>query len=231
MVVNALPVVTQVSDFTVCSGSPDNINVGLSSDQDPDVSYSWTVNNVGADTTGGAGGTGSTITQTLSNSGVTTQTIDYVVTATNTVTLCGSTTMTFTVTVNPTPDITPLGDQVACDSYVLPAIGGTNLTGNEAYYTGTGGTGTQYNAGDLFTDAGTTTLYIYDETGTTPNCFDEESFTVTINLTPDITPLGDQVVCDSYVLPAIGGTNLTGCLLYTSPSPRDATLSRMPSSA
>ena len=27
------------------------------------------------------------------------------------------------------------------------------------------------------------------------------------------------------------GTNLYNCLLYTSPSPRDATLSRMPSSA
>ena len=27
------------------------------------------------------------------------------------------------------------------------------------------------------------------------------------------------------------GKNLKGCLLYTSPSPRDATLSRMPSSA
>ena len=26
-------------------------------------------------------------------------------------------------------------------------------------------------------------------------------------------------------------SNFTGCLLYTSPSPRDATLSRMPSSA
>ena len=28
-----------------------------------------------------------------------------------------------------------------------------------------------------------------------------------------------------------GGAGLTNCLLYTSPSPRDATLSRMPSSA
>ena len=28
-----------------------------------------------------------------------------------------------------------------------------------------------------------------------------------------------------------GGTLYIGCLLYTSPSPRDATLSRMPSSA
>ena len=29
----------------------------------------------------------------------------------------------------------------------------------------------------------------------------------------------------------IGGTDIMACLLYTSPSPRDATLSRMPSSA
>ena len=32
-------------------------------------------------------------------------------------------------------------------------------------------------------------------------------------------------------LPLAGGTITGGCLLYTSPSPRDATLSRMPSSA
>ena len=30
---------------------------------------------------------------------------------------------------------------------------------------------------------------------------------------------------------ALGPTGVGGCLLYTSPSPRDATLSRMPSSA
>ena len=33
--------------------------------------------------------------------------------------------------------------------------------------------------------------------------------------------------CPSIVIPAVG----IDCLLYTSPSPRDATLSRMPSSA
>ena len=32
-------------------------------------------------------------------------------------------------------------------------------------------------------------------------------------------------------LPYIPGSEVAGCLLYTSPSPRDATLSRMPSSA
>ena len=34
---------------------------------------------------------------------------------------------------------------------------------------------------------------------------------------------------NSYELPIMAGS--MGCLLYTSPSPRDATLSRMPSSA
>ena len=34
-----------------------------------------------------------------------------------------------------------------------------------------------------------------------------------------------------YIHPKIDATNKYDCLLYTSPSPRDATLSRMPSSA
>ena len=38
-----------------------------------------------------------------------------------------------------------------------------------------------------------------------------------------------RVACETVV--NTGLCLLTGCLLYTSPSPRDATLSRMPSSA
>ncbi|PHR44736.1 MAG: hypothetical protein COA32_14050, partial [Fluviicola sp.] len=91
---------------------------------------------------------------------------------------------TFDVTINITPVVDPLADQTECDSYTLPAITGTNLTGNEAYYDAPNGGGTQYNPGDNITAAGTTTLYIYDETGTAPNCFDEQTFDVTINITP-----------------------------------------------
>ena len=36
---------------------------------------------------------------------------------------------------------------------------------------------------------------------------------------------------NSHILNSIEIVHETGCLLYTSPSPRDATLSRMPSSA
>jgi gliding motility-associated-like protein len=121
---------------------------------------------------------------------------------------------TYSVTINAVPDINPIADQNVCDEYTLPAITGTNLTGNEAFYSGTNGTGTEYNPGDIINTSGVTTFYIYDETGTTPNCFDEESFTVTLNITPILDAMNNQVVCDEYTLPAISGTNLTGNEAY-----------------
>ncbi|MBK9335084.1 MAG: HYR domain-containing protein [Lewinellaceae bacterium] len=120
---------------------------------------------------------------------------------TDTATGCKNTT-TITFTVFQTPIVDDIADQAACDSFELPVITGTNLTGNEAYYTGPGGTGTPYNAGDTIT--ATTTLYIYDSTGTTPNCFDQDTFLITIiepitDLTMTVVPSGD--VC-------IGATNV-----------------------
>jgi hypothetical protein len=125
---------------------------------------------------------------------------------------CASVNDAMSLIVTPVPVITDPGDQTRCDSYTLPAITGTNLTGNEAYFTGAGGTGTQYNATDVINS--TTTLYIYDETTTTPNCTDEVSFIITINISPNITDPGDQTVCDIYTLPVIAGTNLTGNQAY-----------------
>ncbi len=109
------------------------------------------------------------------------------------------------------PNIAPLSPAVACDQYTLPAITGTNLTGNEAFYTGTGGTGTSYNAGDVISS--TVTLYLYDIDGT---CFDQETFQITINNTPLLDNPGPQVACDSYTLPMITGTYLTGNEAYYS---------------
>ncbi|WP_417200036.1 T9SS type B sorting domain-containing protein [Bizionia sp.] len=106
-------------------------------------------------------------------------------------------TNTVTVTVNTTPTVNAPADVVACDSYILPAL----TSGN--YFTATNGGGTAYNAGDTIST--TQTIYVYGETGTTPNCFDENSFVVTINDTPVIDNPADITVCDSYVLPALTG--------------------------
>ena len=89
---------------------------------------------------------------------------------------------------NPAPDIDPLPNQTICgSSFTLPAITGTNLTGNEAYYTGPGGTGTSFQPGQVINTPGT--YYIYDGAN---GCEDEESFTLTFQtpVTPALTPLG-----------------------------------------
>ena len=57
--------------------------------------------------------------------------------------------------------------------------------------------------------------------------------------TGELRPLADRTAADLglpdlrvvSIQHPIGGVDQTTCLLYTSPSPRDATLSRMPSSA
>ena len=107
---------------------------------------------------------------------------------------------------------------MACDDYTLPAISGTNLSGNQAYFTEADGNGTQYAAGDVIAYADyppgdyPITLYIYDEVGTDPDtCSDQESFTLNILQEPDVDDITDVVACDSYVLPELtNGNYFTG---------------------
>ncbi|MCR5861961.1 hypothetical protein LRS05_07340 [Flavobacterium sp. J372] len=97
----------------------------------------------------------------------------------------------FTLLLNPVPDVLPVADVFVCqaDGYVLPVL----ATGN--YYTQPGGSGTQLNAGDLITT--TQTIYVYAQSGTTPNCTDEESFNVTIYPQPVIPALAEIAECDA----------------------------------
>jgi gliding motility-associated-like protein len=101
----------------------------------------------------------------------------------------------------------------ACDSVQLPTINGSNLSGAQGYYSGPGGTGTRYNVGDWITSS-MTPMYIYDSTATSPSCFDEELFNITITNTPEIDDPGNMTACDSIQLPSITGTNLTGDQAY-----------------
>ncbi|MEQ5792049.1 hypothetical protein J4E06_13350, partial [Muricauda sp. NFXS6] len=97
-----------------------------------------------------------------------------------------------------TPDVDDIANVISCGSYQLPEITGSNLTGNESYYDtpgGPSGGGTSYAENDVINSD--ITLYIYDETGSTPNCYDEESFTITINPTPAAPAAIDQSFCDT----------------------------------
>jgi gliding motility-associated-like protein len=102
----------------------------------------------------------------------------------------------FVVTIIPTPVADAQANVTACDSYTLPA-----LAAGSSYYTGANGTGAQLVEGDVLTDS--QTLHVYAQSATTPNCTDDEPFTITIVPSPVVTTPGDQTVCDGYVLPAL----------------------------
>ncbi|MFV5688311.1 hypothetical protein ACM55M_06765, partial [Flavobacterium sp. ZT3R25] len=94
------------------------------------------------------------------------------------------------------PNLDDLSDVTLCSDaggYTLPAITGTNLTANAAYWTGAGGTGNKLPVGTVINS--TQTIFIYDETKTTPNCTDQESFTVTINPLPTVSASNTGPYC------------------------------------
>lgn len=114
----------------------------------------------------------------------------------------------FIVTVTPSPSIAPIANVYVCESYTLPTL----TLGN--YYTAPNKGGNLLHAGDVITT--NQTLYVYSETGGTPNCFDEKSFSITIYNVPQMT---NVTTCSSYTLPtlAIGnyfnGPNGTGGII------------------
>lgn len=111
----------------------------------------------------------------------------------------------FVVTVNNTPIVPTIANVNVCNSYVLPSLS----VGN--YFTEPNGGGTQIADGTELTVS--QTLYVYAETGTNPNCFDEKSFTVNIF---NVDEIDDVTICSSYVLPTLttgryfNGPNGTG---------------------
>ena len=90
------------------------------------------------------------------------------------------------------PTFDAIANLTVADTYTLPVITGTDLTGNELYYTGPNGTGTSYTAGDIIAYADfpsyPITLYIYDIT----SCNDTEisfELTITQSTLPNCTTL------------------------------------------
>ncbi|MFB9057291.1 gliding motility-associated C-terminal domain-containing protein [Mariniflexile ostreae] len=83
---------------------------------------------------------------------------------------CTSTRTPVFLRIDISPEIDNLVDQNSCGPYTFPAITGTNLSGNEAYYTGVNGSGTRYVPGDQIADSGVHNLFIYDELISVEEC-------------------------------------------------------------
>src|SRR5665648_762084 len=82
------------------------------------------------------------------------------------------------VTVVEIPNLDSQQDVKSCGRYTLPEISGINMSGNEAYYDNSQAAGGSRIFGPITESQ---TIWIYDETGTEPNCFDQVSFEVVIN--------------------------------------------------
>ena len=91
--------------------------------------------------------------------------------------------------INSTPLITSPSNLTICDSYTLPTITGTNLSGNQKYYNNSQALGGTQITGSL---TSTQTVWVYDNQGT---CSDEKSFVVTINTTPSLVISDPTPVC------------------------------------
>src|SRR5690606_13807971 len=112
---------------------------------------------------------------------------------------CPSATRTaVTLTIVPLPILDIIANINSCTEIILPAITGSNLSGNEAYYTGSNGAGTVYHAGDTYNVLGETTLYVFDATEVSSpalSCPTEISFNVNIRETSAGSISVDQSIC------------------------------------
>lgn len=115
-----------------------------------------------------------------------------------------------TITVIPAPSLNTIGNQISTGTFTFPAITGANLSGNELYFTQTGGMGTSYMPGDVIDilDFATypVTLYVYDVNNS--GCEDEVNFDLVINpvvIIPE--PEEPLFIIPDYVTPNNDGYN------------------------
>jgi gliding motility-associated-like protein len=161
---------------SICPGAFTQVNAGLNHPFSGLYSYTWT-----------PGGTLSnpSLPSPLATPAATTM---YYISVVDPTTGCSADDSILIQIIQP-PVLDPITNVSVCESYVFPSIQGTNVTAGAAYFTGPGGTGTQYNPGDVYSTVGQITLYAFDDNG----CTDEQSFTLEIlpipivDLGPDIT--------------------------------------------
>jgi gliding motility-associated-like protein len=109
---------------------------------------------------------------------------NYAVTIINPTTNCRSIAQNI-ILVNPNaPVVSDIVDQVLCGGcFTLPLISGTNLTGNQRYYSQSGGVGDSIPVGTSLCNS--QIVYIYDEIGI--GCTSQQSFNITINTVPSLS--------------------------------------------
>lgn len=215
---------------TICTTTP--ISVNLTSPV-AGTTYAWSCSASSPNLSGFSNGNSNVISQTLSNSGYTIETVTYsiVLTANG----CSSSPYSYVVTVNPKPDLSnsPLTAQLCSGSSPMIAltshVAGTNFnwtaSGSSANITGYGpGTGTLIN--QVLTNLGLSIESVtYNITPTANQCSgDPVDFVVTIVSTPDVyfTPSAQTIcnaqACNIQVLSHVVSSTFTWSATASSPN-------------
>ena len=187
------PQFTVTNDLTLCEGTSGTLTVTPIDDL-TGASYVWTHN-------GDVIPNSNTASITVTMDGI------YVVTVNTGCTGTG----TINVDVLPIPVADVLPNVTACDTFVLPALSGTNT-----YHTEPAGAGTTLAAGQELTSA--QTVYVFAQAGT---CTDESSFAISFVPAPVFEVKGD-CINNEYVMevifldPAYSAENVS--FEWTSPS-------------
>ena len=202
--VNPIPVVSNATTKTICSGASTAISLNASALSN----FAWTIGTVNGGITGQSGSSGSTIGQTLtnpSNSG--TGSVQYQVTPTSTVGSCVGSAHTITVTVNPLPALTNAATTTICSgansNITLTATIASNYSWTLGTNTGSisgasaGGGGsisqTLTNPSNLLDGS---IEYIITPTSNTGSCVGaNDTITVTVNPAPAITNSSTKSIC------------------------------------
>ena len=165
---------------SACTGSNITITVNGLLDGINTIGYDYTNNGSTTSTLVDLTASGGTATTTLNGLAAGIYQVKIKSITVNGCTTNFTTNNTVTWILNDFPVITNPGAQTACDSYTLPTITGTNLSGNQKYYNNSPALGGSVIIGPI---TSTQTVWIYDTNGT---CSDEKSFLVTINPLPTV---------------------------------------------
>ena len=219
--VNPVTTVTTASTATICSGQTTAVSLTSATSG---ATYTWVIGTVTGNVTGQAAGNGTSIAQTLTNSGTNVATVEYVVTPSSG--SCAGTAKTITVTVNPVATVTTTDPAAICSGQttaitLTSATSGATFAWTIGTVTGTvtgqsAGNGTSI-AQQLTNSGGAIATVQYVVTPTVGTCTGTaKTITVTVNPVSTVSTTDPAAMCSGQTTAiALTSSSATATFAWT----------------